>query len=409
MLSLASIDLLKLNLSPSHEQPPLSFVLLLLALVGHTVLWVGIVNRIHGFAIARWFVDAVTFVCLSLLIGVPLFLIGRAFFGDSLPVPFVGDAANSAWGWYAGGCVLLAIVAGLGRLYANFLGESTGVVLSHSGRIIDLREEFGYDLVAAGVPRTLSNLPGNELLQLELAEKELLIPKLPEELDGLRIAHISDLHMSGRVGRAYFERVVALAGESRPDLVVLTGDLVEYPSLLDWVDDTIAKLAAPGGVYFVLGNHDLKTDHQRLRQMLTSAGQIDLGGNCVELDWRGQRIRLVGNELPWFTPAGDPTGDGQAVDLTLALAHSPDQFGWAARAGVDLLLAGHNHGGQIRFPLIGALVAPSVHGTRYACGSFRRGDCVMHVTRGAGSLAPLRFNCPPELAILTLRRSQPEE
>jgi len=305
-----------------------------------------------------------------------------------------------------GGCVLLAVVAGGARVYSRILGESVGVLLSHSSQTIDLREKHGDQLVAEGVPRRLSQLPGNQLLQIDLAEKELLVPRLPAELDGLRIAHLSDLHMSGRIGRAYFQEVVTLTCNAQPDLIVLTGDLVEYPAQLDWVDETIAQLAAPGGVYFVLGNHDLKTDHQRLRRMLSAAGQIDLGGECTEIEFKGQRLRLVGNELPWFHPAGDPRGDGHAVDLTIALTHSPDQFTWAERGGVDLLLAGHNHGGQVRFPLIGALLTPSVYGTRYACGSFRRDGCTMHVTRGAGSLAPLRFNCPPELPILILRRPQ---
>jgi predicted MPP superfamily phosphohydrolase len=85
------------------------------------------------------------------------------------------------------------------------------------------------------------------------------------------------------------------------------------------------------------------------------------------------------------------------------LAHSPDQFGWAQANEVDLMLAGHNHGGQVCLPLLGPIVAPSLHGVRYGSGTFRAGNTVMHVSRGTSSLTPLRWNCPPEIAVLTLR------
>jgi hypothetical protein len=115
---------------------------------------------------------------------------------------------------------------------------------------------------------------------------------------------------------------------------------------------------------------------------------------------------LAGNELPWFplapqmkTVAGD---EAQDAPLRILLAHTPDQYVWARRRGFDLMLAGHTHGGQIRLPLLGAWVCPSLHGVRYASGVFHQRPTVMHVSRGVSSLQPLRLGCPPEVTRLVL-------
>ena len=100
--------------------------------------------------------------------------------------------------------------------------------------------------------------------------------------------------------------------------------------------------------------------------------------------------------------ADAPPRDAAGLPLRFLLAHGPDQFAWAQQNDFDLVLVGHNHGGQVRLPLLGAILAPSLSGTRYAGGVFRRGNTVMHVSRGTGSHTPLRWNCPPEVALLTL-------
>jgi predicted MPP superfamily phosphohydrolase len=86
------------------------------------------------------------------------------------------------------------------------------------------------------------------------------------------------------------------------------------------------------------------------------------------------------------------------------LAHSPDQFQWAQENDIDLMLAGHLHGGQVRLPILGAFLAPSIYGVRYAAGVFTAENTTLHVSRGVSSLMPLRFRCPPEIAILVLRK-----
>ena len=381
-------------------------LLILAALLGHAVLWVGIVNRIHGVGISRWLVDSITLACVIAFFAVPLAALIGVVGGMPLPTLFVGSGGGLAITRYAELCVLLLIASAGYRWWLSAHTERSGALVSESADEVELAAAQRGDvtvLAAEGVPRTLARMPGNQLLRPVLTRKELAIPRLPQALDGLTIAHLTDLHMSGRVRMEYFRELVELTNTESPDLIALTGDLVEYDPQLAWVEETLAQLTASEGVYFVRGNHDKKMDHARLRSALAAAGHVDLCHAWSDRDVRGCKIRFVGNELPWFPPAGDPVGDGAAVDIKIALAHGPDQFGWAVDNDLDLILAGHNHGGQIRLPLLGAVVTPSTHGTRYNSGVFRRGETVMHVSRGVGSLAPLRFNCRPELAILTLR------
>lgn len=380
----------------------LTVLLLMVAAVGHCVLWVGIVNRVHGVGWPRPVVDGVTHTCMAVFAVVPIAILGSLW-----RWPPSGDGLLARGGpvaWYLGFALLVAVASSLARLATRIHPERARALRSAKTTPIDLGEGATQRLVAEGGPRWFAELAGNELLKPVLAEKELEVERLPAELEGLRIAHLTDLHMSGRVELPYFEQMVDATLAAEPDLIALTGDLVEFDPQHAWVESTLLRLAAPEGVWFVLGNHDLRHDNAKLRRTLTAGGLINLGSGAVEVELRGKRVRMVGNELPWFPPAGDPRGDGSPVDLTVALVHGPDQFRWAERNGIDLVLAGHNHGGQVCLPLLGPVVTPSVHGTRYAGGSFRRGRTTMHVSRGLGSLAPLRYFCPPELAVVTLCR-----
>lgn len=378
----------------------LPLLYLSLAFAGHVVLWVTIVNRIHGVGIARWIVDGITFLSAVALAAIPLWVGWLALQSQSL-AEWSPSNLKSPTDSYVAAAAALAIWATAGRLLATLRDEAGGAHVSIVTKTVDLEAELGPNLVREGMPRLLSQLPGNQVLQMSVEEEELAIPGLPQELDGFRIAHLSDLHMSGRIKVEYFERLVELTHAAMPDAIALTGDLVEFPPQMEWVEPTLGRLTAPDGVYFVLGNHDLKIDHQRLRQELVQFGHVDLGGRTHDILWRETPVHLIGNEVPWFKPAGTPAAN--SAQFSLGLTHSPDQFAWAKRHRLNLLLAGHNHGGQICFPLLGAIVTPSIYGTRYAAGVFKSGQTVMHVSRGAGSLAPLRFRCPPELSILTLR------
>ncbi len=206
--------------------------------------------------------------------------------------------------------------------------------------------------------------------------------------------------------RRYFERIVEEANAFEPDIVAITGDIVECAPCLDWIPATLGRLRASGGVYYVLGNHDKRVDISRLHAALTAAGLAHVIADCHHLSIRGLPVVVGRNELPWYAPPSNfescSPRNAPGGPLRILLAHSPDEFAWAQNQDVDLMLAGHLHGGQVRLPLFGAIFAPSRYGIRYTTGAFTAGNTVMHVSRGTGSLAPLRYNCPPEIALLTL-------
>ncbi len=216
--------------------------------------------------------------------------------------------------------------------------------------------------------------------------------------------HLSDFHLTGRLGKAYFREVARVSNELKADLVALTGDLVESRACFDWIPDTFGRLRAEHGVYFVLGNHDLRTgDVPRLRQMLEQSGLIDLGGRRRQIAINGQPVVLMGNELPWIKHPPTACGfAGADTALRIVLSHSPDQLAWARAQGADLMLAGHTHGGQICIPPLGAIFSPSAWGVKHIAGVYYRPPTILHVTRGVSGDTPLRWRCPPEIARLRL-------
>jgi predicted MPP superfamily phosphohydrolase len=175
------------------------------------------------------------------------------------------------------------------------------------------------------------------------------------------------------------------------------------------IKPTLGRLQARHGKYFILGNHETRlADVAPLRGVLAEAGLTDLGGRCEILAIRGTEILIAGIELPWFGAAPDiacetPHSALRAPHFRLLLSHSPDQLPWARSRGFDLMLAGHNHGGQIRLPYLGALITPSWYGFRYAGGLYFESPTLLHVSHGLAGIHPIRLNCPPELALLTLK------
>jgi hypothetical protein len=385
-----------------------ALALFILALLGHGLLWVGLINRLHASGISRRPCDLLT--TASMLAGavIPLLFLG----------PLAGHVAVLAgcrWftvSWPGAAYVALCWAAGVLAIQGWFrnqvLARPPAVIRSLRNRLHHVRRPTAGEEsdVAGHDHHFLAHLPGNEVLQLDVVQRALEIERLAAPLEGLRIAHLSDLHFSGRIGKAYFQEAVRLANEFSPELVAITGDLIDKNDCIDWIPDTLGRLQSRYGVYFVLGNHDLWMDHRRLRRMLSECGLIDVGGRWLETSVRGEPVVVAGNELPWFSPPADlaaaPRQSATGHPLRVALCHSPDQFQWSQANDVDLMLAGHTHGGQIRFPIVGPVVAPSWWGVKHACGTFHAPPTVMHVSRGVSAKTPLRLNCPPELGCLVL-------
>ncbi len=382
-------------------------------MLGHALLWVAVVNRAHGVYLSRQAGHAASLSCLLSLLAVPLAYgwwvhhAGWEAFLHSFrlwPVPRPGPLLAML---YVAVCAAAAVLAIARWVWRSVLAAPPAVVRSQQVRSVSLRGVGEAVTSEEHAHHFLVHLPGNEMLQLDLSERAIDMPRLPAAMDGFSIVHLSDFHFTGRVGKAYFREVVRLANQAQPDMIAITGDLIDDARCLGWIPDTLGQLAARCGVFFVLGNHDLWNDCDRIRAAMVESGLVDLGGRWVTIEARGESIVLAGNELPWIAPAADmrncPRRTPGGGPIRIVLSHSPDQLQWAQAQDADLLLAGHTNGGQIRLPLIGPLLTPSRQGVRYASGIFYAPPTIMHVTRGLSGEFPIRLNCPPEMAHLVLR------
>ncbi len=257
-------------------------------------------------------------------------------------------------------------------------------------------------LVAAGggvsVQRTFARL----------RRVEVRVPGLPRELDGYRIAQLSDVHMGWHTPRERVRRWVDRINALGADLVAVTGDLITSGDrFVDAVAEELGRLRGRDGVALCMGNHEYFGDVRRLVAGLERAGVevlrnrgrvVRRGGACYWLagvDDTWQRLADVERAL-----AGRPDGAPAIV-----LAHDPDLFDECAARGATLVLSGHTHGGQIALPLLFSRTVNFARlRHRYTAGSYRRGAAHLYVSRGAGTTGPpLRIGAPSEIALITLR------
>lgn len=236
---------------------------------------------------------------------------------------------------------------------------------------------------------------------LDLTEATLPVSGLPPALDGLRIGLVTDIHHSRMVPAQDVSQAVALVMSTRPDLIVLGGDYVTWGdrAYVGPVAELLAPLTAPHGVYAILGNHDHDRD---MPAALVAKGFAVLKDQRTRVTLRGEAIELAGIRF-WTRKPGDIARVlRQARDTIVLLAHDPRRLTEAAALDVPLVLSGHTHGGQVVLPGVGALAH---RGFPVVSGMGRQDNTVIFVSRGIGTIyVPIRINCPPEVAVLTLRR-----
>jgi predicted MPP superfamily phosphohydrolase len=244
---------------------------------------------------------------------------------------------------------------------------------------------------------------------IQSPEVEVRLSELPAGFEGARIALISDLHVGPHFGLADVRRVGDAVNALQPDAVVLLGDFVARdPADAAVVSEGLAHLTPPLGVYAVLGNHDQWVDTNQVSFLLSRGNVRVLRNNGLPLERRGDRLWLAGIEdirtgrpNPRAALAGARPGDRKIL-----LAHNPMAVRGAAPLGVDLVLAGHTHGGQVQLPLIGPLVLP-IRDRSLAQGLVSTAGTQIYVTRGVGvGTPPVRLGSRPEIPVVVLRRAR---
>ena len=229
--------------------------------------------------------------------------------------------------------------------------------------------------------------------------------RLPANLapSRLRILHFTDLHFNTKLPGEYFESLHEIVRQQAPDVLLLGGDFISkvqmLPLLTAWLQH-LPKVKL--GTFAVLGNHDYwcKANAQVCAE-LERCGITWVAGRHHVLTKMGDRhLVLCGTEAPWGPSA--QTNGIAPNDFVIALSHSPDNV-YATRNTVDLMLAGHNHAGQLRLPGLGAIVVPSRYGRRFDRGAFRVGRTQLFVSAGIGVDGPhFRLYCPPEIVVVDL-------
>ncbi len=329
--------------------------------------------------------------------------------------------------WFSAHVLLLAGygIVGAARVVRGLLRRSWGVFARRPARVaapVDVpgaalldRREFlqrvGVVGVALPFAAAASGVPTSYDFRVE--EREIVLPGWPRALDGLRVVHLSDIHVGGGMTRERLRRVVELTNGCRPDLVAHTGDFLTHRSgdFDTPLYEALARVRAPFGQWACLGNHDYD-DPPRLVRRLADAGVVVLRNRLERLEIAGQVLEVAGAEFV-FGPAGRPAALARLLDAwgarqdapRLLLNHDPSSFRALRDRAADLVLSGHTHGGHVGVQLgpdravtvVGLLGLPDQ-------GLFARGDMRLFVTRCVGFYGyPMRVGIPPEIAVLVLR------
>jgi predicted MPP superfamily phosphohydrolase len=241
----------------------------------------------------------------------------------------------------------------------------------------------------------------------QVKEVELPVRGLDARFDGFRIAHLSDLHIGSMTPRAWGERWTRAANLRAPDLAVVTGDMVTSGhDYHDDVADVVGGLRAKEGVFVSMGNHDYFGDGEPLVAKLAAKGARVLRNEGTVLERGGASLYLAAIDDTW-TKRDDM---GRALEgrprgaKTILLAHDPERFPAAAERGVDVVLSGHTHGGQIAVPFLYRWLSLASISHRFNVGLYRLGDALLYVSPGLGTTGPpMRLGTAPAVVMLTLR------
>jgi predicted MPP superfamily phosphohydrolase len=240
--------------------------------------------------------------------------------------------------------------------------------------------------------------------RVSLTRANVTVTGLPAALDGVRIGILTDLHHSALVSQQDILGAAQLLMSERPDVIALLGDYVTWGDrrYVDSCIEALATLSAPLGVFAILGNHD---DEHAVPRALAARGFDVLLDTRTDVRVRGESIAIAGIRF-WTKRRSDLQRLlAGAPRSAILLAHDPRRLAEAADLGVPLVLSGHTHGGQIVLPLIGAVAARKYP---VAQGTTRLEHTTLFVSRGVGTVfVPVRLNCPPEAAVLTLRSAMP--
>lgn len=373
----------------------------LFALIGHCVLWVSFWNYVNG---SGWTRPTIKWISRALFAGcglVPPIVLSVFLNGE------IGTFVKIYFAY----CFAVTIVTLPWEYWRRRKAAGTNRLQREVTRIHRLPATRLESLKSTtGLKRWLLNSRLNQSFEIEEVEKHINLSRLDSRLNGFTVAHITDLHFTGKVSRSFFDAAIDIVNQMKPDLIAITGDLVDDPECNTWLAKTLGRLRAKHGVYFILGNHDGKQDRDVIRRILTDCGLKDVSQKTHRISIDGYDVFLAGDETPWGPSVvdADLIPSRQLIPhARILLAHSPDSIQLANDNDFDLMLAGHTHGGQFCVPGYGAVVCPMQTSLELASGTFYIEPTLLHVNRGLSAELPLRINCRPEVTKLVFECTTP--
>lgn len=384
---------------------PLHLLLLFaVAWIGHAAIWTAILSHLYGRPLPKHFLKL-----WRLLTGVIILTFPLLAFVIRVKETDTGFDFADEWAvWavrYAGVCIVFGGVAVPVMTVYRLLRKKPTAVLSEKSEVVDFGAKVGLSAVGDGKFSFMAKMPFNNVLKVEFTDLRLRMKWLPPQLEGLTVLVLSDLHFHGTPSRAWYDALFDhLAAQPKPDILALVGDYVDTDTHHEWIVPLLSKLKWNDAGVAILGNHDIHHHPDRVRKELAAAGLTVLGNGWKAMTVRGVPVVMIGHEGPWFSPPTALMG-APLAGFRLCLSHTPDNFYWAHEKSVDLVLAGHVHGGAIRIPIVGSIFVPSIYGRRFDQGVFELGRTVMAVGRGVSGRETVRIGCYPQVMRLTLTAS----
>ena len=249
---------------------------------------------------------------------------------------------------------------------------------------------------------------------VDIHQVEIRLGNLPEAFRGFRIAHMADFHYGEYSEPTFIRSVVRRVNALRPDMVALTGEFVSSGPMVRSISvdfayhcaDLLGQLECPRR-FASMGNHDVLVSRIDVTDALESRGIPVLHNDAIPVEMDGARLWLAGvadtiGGTDADLSAAIPRGRMASSEPLILMAHEPDYADQVIGSGVDLMLSGHTHGGQVRIPFLPPMHLPPM-GRKYVEGHFLLGGLQLYVTRGIGTVeVPFRFRCPPEITLITL-------
>ncbi len=242
---------------------------------------------------------------------------------------------------------------------------------------------------------------------LQVNKINVTLPHLDKEFQGLKLVQITDIHISEWMSEKYFDKIINLVNQQKPDFILITGDFfTKNPQPFTQLSiEELSKLKPKEKTLGVLGNHDHWGNITLVRQIINKSGITELKNQVYTFEKNGAKLYIAGLDDWWVKEARldlvlqELPTDGTAI----LLIHEPDFADIAAATNrFDLELSGHSHGGQVSIPLKGAPVLP-LYGKKYPSGMYKIGEMLHYTNRGVGVVKPyVRFNCRPEITVFTL-------